>query len=83
MYLGEIVEIGSRANVFGNPQHPYTRRLLSAVPVPDPAHRWTKPRLKTGELKSPVRGLDYRPPVHSMQQVAFDHFVQNWDKDWG
>ncbi|MEY4698475.1 MAG: hypothetical protein RIT14_2903, partial [Pseudomonadota bacterium] len=38
MYLGQIVEMGSRDQVFGNPQHPYTRRLIDAVPIPDPAH---------------------------------------------
>ncbi|WP_082621973.1 ABC transporter ATP-binding protein [Bordetella sp. N] len=38
MYLGEIVEIGPRDAILGNPQHPYTRRLLAAVPVPDPRH---------------------------------------------
>ena len=34
MYLGEIVEIGPRAAVFGNPQHPYTKKLMAAVPCP-------------------------------------------------
>jgi oligopeptide/dipeptide ABC transporter ATP-binding protein len=36
MYLGHLVELGSRDDVFGNPAHPYTRALLSAVPLPDP-----------------------------------------------
>ncbi len=38
MRLGRIVETGTRAQVFGDPRHPYTRRLIDAVPVPDPAH---------------------------------------------
>lgn len=38
LYMGEVVEIGPREAIFGNPQHPYTKRLLSAVPVPDPDH---------------------------------------------
>lgn len=38
MYLGEIVEIGPRSAVFENPVHPYTRRLLAAVPVRDPGN---------------------------------------------
>ncbi len=53
MYLGRIVEVGTRDEVFGDPQHPYTRALLSAVPVPDPSRR--RPRVTlTGELPSPL-----------------------------
>jgi oligopeptide/dipeptide ABC transporter ATP-binding protein len=39
MYLGVIVEQGSAAEVIGNPLHPYTRALVSAVPIPDPDRR--------------------------------------------
>jgi peptide/nickel transport system ATP-binding protein len=53
MYLGEIVEIGPLDEVFKEPQHPYTRALLAAVPVPDPRHRRTEP-LPRGEIPNPI-----------------------------
>jgi peptide/nickel transport system ATP-binding protein len=53
MYLGEIVEIGPLDEVFKNPQHPYTRALLAAVPVPDPRHRRKEP-LPRGEIPNPI-----------------------------
>jgi oligopeptide/dipeptide ABC transporter ATP-binding protein len=53
MYLGRIVESGPRAEIYTNPRHPYTRALLSAVPVPDP--RQKKDRLVLGgDVPSPV-----------------------------
>lgn len=53
IYLGHAVEIGSREAIFASPQHPYTRALLSATPVADPAAR--KPRLPLkGEPPSPI-----------------------------
>ena len=39
MYLGRIVEMGETASLFNDPQHPYTKALLSAIPVPDPDHK--------------------------------------------
>ena len=39
MYLGRIVEMGDTARLFSNPQHAYTKALLSAIPVPDPDHK--------------------------------------------
>lgn len=53
MYLGEIVEIGPLDEVFKRPQHPYTRALMAAVPVPDPRHRRTEP-LPRGEIPNPI-----------------------------
>ena len=53
MYLGRAVEQGPRENIFGNPQHPYTRALLSATPQPDPTRRRDRIVLK-GEMPSPL-----------------------------
>jgi ABC-type oligopeptide transport system ATPase subunit len=62
MYLGEIVEIGTRADIFANPQHPYTRKLLAAVPVADPAQRHRLRGLTNEDIRSPIRPADYVPP---------------------
>ncbi len=62
MYLGEIVEIGPRAEVMRNSAHPYTRKLLSAVPVPDPARRRKRGGVAVEELPSPIRAPDWRAP---------------------
>ncbi|HEY0213668.1 MAG TPA: oligopeptide/dipeptide ABC transporter ATP-binding protein [Paenirhodobacter sp.] len=54
MYLGRIVETGSRDEVFGQPRHPYTRALISAAPVPDPMLERERRRIVlTGDLPSP------------------------------
>lgn len=55
MYLGRIVEIGDRAEVFAHPRHPYTKALLSAVPVADPVIARTRDRIiLKGELPDPA-----------------------------
>jgi len=53
MYLGRIVETGSTEEIISHPTHPYTRALLSAVPVPDPEHVYSHVTIK-GELPSPI-----------------------------
>ena len=53
MYLGQIIELADRAELFGNPLHPYTEALLSAIYVPDP-HQKRKRILLQGEVPSPV-----------------------------
>jgi oligopeptide/dipeptide ABC transporter ATP-binding protein len=54
MYLGKIVEVASRDELFDRPTHPYTEALLSAIPVPDPSRR-SKRLLLQGDLPSPLR----------------------------
>lgn len=75
MYLGQIVEIGPRRAIFQNPQHPYTRKLMSAVPVADPSRRHTRLDVSADELPSPIRALDDMPVVEPLVQVGPDHFV--------
>ncbi len=75
MYLGEIVEIGPRAEVFGNPQHSYTKKLMSAVPIPDPARRLQKRGVSNDEIRSPVRPPDYVPPARQYREVSPGHVV--------
>jgi len=75
MYLGQIVEIGSRRDIFENPQHPYTRRLLSAVPVADPKMRNRNRALITGEIPSPTRRVGDEPTVAPLTAVSPTHFV--------
>ncbi|MET4201335.1 ABC transporter ATP-binding protein [Bradyrhizobium sp. LA6.12] len=82
MYLGEIVETGPRAALFGNPQHPYTKKLMAAVPVPDPSRRRTKRETSNDEIRSPVRAPDYQPPVRQYREVSPGHVVQVWGEEW-
>jgi oligopeptide transport system ATP-binding protein len=53
MYLGRIVEVASSEELYANPMHPYTRALLSAIPVPDPAHGRERIILK-GDVPTPI-----------------------------
>jgi glutathione transport system ATP-binding protein len=75
MYLGQIVEIGPRRAIFEDPRHPYTRKLMAAVPVADPARRHRRRELLAEELPSPVRAVGDEPIVSALEQVGPDHFV--------
>ena len=75
MLLGEIVEIGPRDQVLNNPQHPYTKKLISAVPLPDPSIKRQRKGLTSDELKSPIRKPDWIPPERKMVSVGDDHFM--------
>jgi len=74
MYLGQIVELGSRQAIFENPQHSYTRKLLSAVPIADPQRERAKMRIE-GEIPSPVRPVGQEPAIHRMREVEPGHWV--------
>ncbi len=75
MYLGQIVELGTRAQIFGNPQHPYTRRLIEAVPVPDPAFRRPVSARPAGEVPSPVHPVGDGPVRVNLKDIGEGHLV--------
>jgi len=75
MYLGRIVEIGSRAAVFDNPTHSYTKQLLSAVPIADPTKRRFADDLAFKPIKSPIFPLGHQPAPSVYTEVAPGHFV--------
>ncbi len=90
MYLGHIVEIAERNEIYTNPLHPYTRALLSAVPIPDPIIDAERERiLLTGEVPSPLNppsGCVFHPRcgmatehcqevLPELQEVQSDHWV--------
>jgi peptide/nickel transport system ATP-binding protein/glutathione transport system ATP-binding protein len=75
MYLGRIVEIGSRQQVFENPQHPYTQALMKAVPIADPRQRKKESELNFKPIPSPIHPISYTPEPSVYKTVSPGHQV--------
>ncbi len=78
MYYGKMVELATSDELFAHPLHPYTKALLSAIPLPDPAYEKNRVR----EKYNPLEAHDYSVDKPSMREVAPGHFVQCNDKEF-
>ena len=77
MYLGQIVEIGTRQEVFEDPRHDYTKTLMSAVPVADPRQRTLKVDFESKPIPSPIHPLDYDPGPTEYTHLGGQHYILN------
>jgi len=78
MYLGKIVETGSKEDVFGRPLHPYTLALLSSIPVPDPKAKLQR-IIPKGEIPSPInppKGCRFHPRCPYAQDICSEREPQ-------
>ncbi len=82
MYLGRIVELGPRAAVFENPQHPYTQALMKAVPIADPRRRKSEKDLNFKPIPSPIHPVGYQPPPSEYDEVTPGHFLLTSDSGY-
>lgn len=75
MYLGQIVEMGTGAQIFGDPQHPYTQRLIEAVPHADPTRLLPSRVLTTQDPPSPIHPVGSPPTLVRYKNVGDSHLV--------
>lgn len=78
MYFGKMVELASSDELFKNPLHPYTRSLLSAIPLPDPLYERTRRRI----VYNPLAEHDYTVDKPSFREVSPEHFVMCNDAEF-
>ena len=78
MYFGKMVELASSEELFRNPMHPYTRSLLSAIPLPDPIYEKSRQRI----TYNPLVEHDYSVDKPSFREIAPDHFVMCNDAEF-
>ena len=79
MYLGRIVEIGSRQTILNNPCHPYTKALLSAVPSTDPRKRKMDSEMRFRKIVSPIHPVGFEPPASEYERLSEEHLVLKTD----
>ncbi|MEQ9693672.1 ABC transporter ATP-binding protein [Shimia sp. SDUM112013] len=82
MYLGRIVEIGPRREVFENPQHPYTQALMKAVPIADPRQRKSEKDLNFKPIPSPIHPIGYEPAPSEYREVSPGHRILTTDSGY-
>ena len=78
MYFGKMVEMGSSDELFAHPLHPYTRSLLSAIPLPDPIYEKSRQRI----TYNPLAEHDYSVDKPSFREIVPGHFVQCNDEEF-
>ena len=78
MYFGKMVELADSDELFRNPLHPYTKSLLSAIPLPDPVYEKTRQRI----VYNPLAEHDYSVDKPTFREVAPGHFVMCNDAEF-
>jgi ABC-type oligopeptide transport system ATPase subunit len=80
MYYGKMVELTTAEELFKNPLHPYTRSLLSAVPLPDPRYEKNRKRIRYNPMKH-AQDMDYMGDAPKLQQIKEGHWILANDKE--